>query len=250
MGRDSIILTGGLVIVAIVVITVIVCYLMIKKQKQTNASYNQASAEERALLEGTSYRYSQTVRMREFVAMRTGFPHIVSEENKVYPSDVIITKNWLNMGHTVRKTYVKNAAFRFVSRRIVYDAVSRTEASVSKRAAVGAVLGGAAGALVGAASAIETNKKGGVEHHSLTDTDLFSISLQAILPAAAGTEKQYVPCRCLLLSDALMENLKNSPEVMACVEKINGNYIKLSDQPQEQSETLVAWLNKNVLALS
>ena len=53
-------------------------------------------------------------------------------------------------------------------------------------AAVGAVLGGTAGALVGAASAIETNK----------------------------------------------------------------NYIKLSDQSLEQSETLVNWLNKNVLALS
>lgn len=256
MGRDSIIVTGGIVIGLIVAVAVVVCCVLMKKQKKVNGDYNRTGAAERKILENDTYDYAETVNTREFRAMITRFPGFVSARAEIYPGDVILTENWVKMigvSGVVQHTYVNNDAFGFVTRQVVFDDKTYTKANAAKRAAAGAVIAGAAGAAVGAISAAVTNKKGGIEHHELTETQAYRVAFSANIPAAGGIpEKQYVSCDGILLSNALMHKLKETPEVMECISEINGNYIRMpgivtNHAANQQAAKLAEWLNANLI---
>ena len=254
MSNDTIMLIGGLVIGLIVVVSAVACYFVIKKQKSVNADYSKSSVAERKILENDAYDYSEVISTREFTAMITRFPGFASGKQKVYPGDVILTKKWIKMYNvnSTQRTYVKNNAFTFITRQVVFDDTTYTKADVAKRAAAGAVIAGAAGAVVGAISAAETNKKGGVAHHTLSDTDRFRVSFMAVVPSTGGVpEKQYVTCDGILLSNNLMQKLKQSPEVLECIPEVNGNYIRLPGvvnnvATSQQATKIAEWLNANL----
>lgn len=118
-------------------------------------------------------------------------------------------------------------------------------ASVTGRAAAGAVLGGAAGAVIGAASAAGTNKNGGVAHHTLTDTQNYMVSF-----TGPGSKVPHIDG--ILLNNELKAKLEANPEVMACIKEQNGNYIRMPGiitalGTAKEAAVLAAWLNENIL---
>jgi len=255
MGRGSILVTGGVVIGLIVAAVIVLCCVLLKKQKKVNTDYGKTGAAERKILESDTYDYAEAIGTREFTAMITRFPGLLSGKMSVFPGDVILTKHWIRMiqVNSVSKTFVKNNAFGFVVRQVVFDDKTYTKANAAKRAAAGAVIAGAAGAAVGAISAAVTNKNGGIEHHDLTETECFRVAFAANLPTAGGIpEKQYVSCDGILLNSVLMQKLKDSPEVMECIPETNGNYIRMPGivknfATRQQAETIAAWLNENLI---
>ena len=74
----------------------------------------------------------------------------------------------------------------------------------------------------------------------------------AVVPSTGGVpEKQYVTCDGILLSNNLMQKLKQSPEVLECIPEVNGNYIRLPGvvnnvATSQQATKIAEWLNANL----
>ena len=242
----------GLILFIILMALVVVCVIVIalrsmQQTKQATNAYGNASDFERGILECKKFNYSDAINSSEFIAFIGRYPMYTEMNVTVNPGNAIITKGFVKMdaGALVPKTYIRNAAFSFNAVQIVNDSVSYTQASATKRAAAGAVIGGAAGAVVGAVSAAETNKNGGVAHHTLTDTQNYMVSF-----TGPGSKVPHIDG--ILLNNELKAKLEANPEVMACIKEQNGNYIRMPGiitalGTAKEAAVLAAWLNENIL---
>lgn len=245
MDNDTIMLIGGIVIGLVIITCVLACYIILKKRKEIKTKYNNLSESEKNILESDTYNYSEIINAPEFLAIVTSY--LGRNYNEIYPGDVIIAKNFVKVKQSfVTKTYTRSSGFGFGVKRITIDETSYTQANAAKRAAVGAVIAGTAGAVVGGLSAAETNKCGGVEHHTLIEIGHHVVSF-------FGPEDFGIPhADCILLSNELMERLKASPEIMECIEETDRNYIKMPEllrtsKTNQQVVKLAEWLNKNII---